>query len=319
MREKIKKIFLNSNHSFISGEDLSKQLKISRAAIWKQIEELKKEGYEFEAVRRKGYRLLNRPDDILLDEIKSNLNTEWLGREIVYSKETKSTQFDAHELARNGAVHGTVVIANKQTGGKGRLGRVWYSEADKGIWMSIILRPSFNYQHAPLITLFTSIVIYETLKSLYEIDAWIKWPNDIYLDGKKSAGILTEMHGEQDQIHYLIIGLGINTHKTKYPADIQSKAISIEENINKPPRRTEIIQQFLNKFEKNYEYFIDHGFEPFYEKYNQRLFGKGKKITIKQINRTYKGYIDCIDKNGYLMVKNENGEQTKVIAGDIEF
>jgi len=319
MREKIKAIFLQSNHQFISGEELSKQLHISRTAVWKQIEELKKEGYRFEAVRKKGYRLLNQPDDIHPDQIHPGLNTKWLGKKIVFLKETISTQQNAHDLAKNGAEHGTVVLTDQQTKGRGRLGRTWFSEKGKGIWMSLILRPTFTYQQAPTITLITSLALVESLNQLYGIEAQIKWPNDIYINGRKSAGILTEMHGEQDRIHYLIIGIGINTHHMNYPQDIENKAISIAEVIDKEPKRAALIQRFLEKFEEEYGAFETLGFDPFYERYNRQLYGKGKTIVVSQLNGQDKGYIEGIDRNGYLMIKKGDGQIKKVTSGDILF
>ncbi|KXG43616.1 biotin--[acetyl-CoA-carboxylase] ligase [Tepidibacillus decaturensis] len=317
MREKLKEIFLKSNHQFISGEELSQQMQISRTAIWKQIEELKKEGYQFEAVRKKGYRLLNEPDDISSEIIQRECHTKIFGSNVVYFKSIDSTQTKAHELARQGAKHGTIVIANEQTNGKGRLGRSWFSNEGKGIWMSILLRPSFSYNEAPQITLFASIILTNALRSLYGIDIRIKWPNDLYFEKKKIAGILTEMHGEQDQIHYLIIGIGINTHKTKYPLELKQKAGSLEEFINQNPKRIEILCKFLEQFEKNYELFHQKGFAPFFDEYNQLLLKKGTPIVVTQSTSFIYGQIYGVDENGYLIVKKENGEMIKVVSGDI--
>ncbi len=319
MRNKIKELFLHANHQFISGEDISKRLGISRTAIWKQIEELKKEGYQFEAVRRKGYRLLNNPDDIHPERIYEGQATEWLGKEIVFYKESISTQQDAHELAKNGVGHGTIVLTNQQKKGRGRLGRTWFSEKGKGIWMSIILRPNFSYQQAPTITLITSLVLVEALKQVYGIEAQIKWPNDVYIQGKKCAGILTEIHGEQDQIHYLIIGIGINSHRMTYPMDIVHRAISIEEIIQAEPKRATLIQAFLQQFERDYERFEKDGFVPFYARYNNALYGKGRKITVSQLTQQYSGSIVGIDQNGYLLMETENGKTIKIASGDIAF
>jgi len=319
MREKIKDFFLKSNHQFISGEELSKKLNISRTAIWKQIEELKKEGYQFEAIRRKGYRLLNNPDDISSDRIKDGLKTEWLGQHLVYLPETNSTQIAAHDLAKNGADHGTVILTNKQTNGKGRLGRSWYGEEGNGISMSIILRPDFHYQQAPLITLFTSLAIINAYNTLYPINARIKWPNDIYLNDRKNAGILTEMHGEQDQIHYLIIGIGINTKQSDYPTEIKEKAISLEELLGQAPKRVKLIQEILHQFEQEYGKFSEFGFQEFYPLYHNHLYKKGHMITVHQPTKQITGYINGIDENGYLILKQESGDLIKIVSGDIKF
>lgn len=320
MREKIKEIFLNSNHQFISGEELSRQLQISRTAIWKQIEELKKEGYEFEAIRKKGYRLMNNPDDIHAEQIKKLLTTIWLGKNTVYFKELESTQQKAHLLAKDGAEHGTVILTNDQTKGKGRLGRTWYAEKGKGIWLSMILRPSFGYQLAPTITLVTALSIVETLEKLYGIKASIKWPNDVFIDGKKCAGILTEIHGEQDQIHYLIIGIGINTHKMEFVSrsEIEKIVISLEEKINQTPKRNELIIKLLEIFENNFERFVKEGFNPFFPLYNERLYGKGRKITVNQFAQRIEGTIIEVDPQGYLLLETDDRKIIKITSGDIQ-
>lgn len=319
MREKIKEIFLESNNQFISGEDISKRLDISRTAVWKQIEKLKEEGYQFEAVRKKGYRLLNNPDDLSPKIIINKLKTNWLGQNIIYYKEIESTQKESHELAKRYFTNGTVVIADRQTNGKGRLGRTWHSEKGKGLWFSIILRPEFGYQQAPLITLYTSIMIIRTLEKLYKIGLNIKWPNDIYYDNKKIAGILTELHGEQDKIDYLIIGIGINTHITEYPIAIKDKATSIESIIKEEPNRVQIITKLLDEFEQNFNNFNDTGFDSFYDEYNKALLWKDKRVTIRNLSNTYDGQLVGIDHNGYLCIRTDTDNSVKVISGDIEF
>jgi len=319
MREKIKEIFLESNNQFISGEDISNRLDISRTAVWKQIEKLKEEGYQFEAVRKKGYRLLNNPDNLSSTIILSKLKTEWLGQNIIYYKETESTQKEAHELAKKDLAHGTVVIADRQTNGKGRLGRAWHSEKGKGLWFSIILRPEFGYQQAPLITLYSSIMIIRALEQLYQIKLNIKWPNDIYYNGKKIAGILTELHGEQDKIDYLIIGIGINTHIAEYPVEIKDKAASIESIIEDSPNRIQLITKLLEEYEQNYETFNKKGFDSFYGEYNSSLLWRGKRVSIRNLANNYDGYLVGIDQNGYLLINTDKDNNVKVISGDIEF
>lgn len=319
MREKIKEIFLESNNQYISGEDISKRLNISRTAVWKQIEKLKEEGYQFEAVRKKGYRLLNSPDDLSPKIILNKLKTNWLGQKIIYYREIESTQKEAHELAKRHFAHGTVVIAERQTNGKGRLGRSWHSEKGKGLWFSIILRPNFGYQQAPLITLYSSIMIIRALEELYQIKLNIKWPNDIYYNGKKIAGILTELHGEQDKIDYLIIGIGINTHTDQYPLEIKDKAASLESIIEESPSRVQILVKLLEEFEGNYKTFNNTAFDSFYGEYNSALLWKGKRVTIRNLANIYNGYLVGIDRNGYLLINTDEDKNVKVISGDIEF
>lgn len=184
----------------------------------------------------------------------------------------------------------------------------------------MILRPSFGYQLAPTITLVTALSIVEAIERLYGIKASIKWPNDVFIDGKKCAGILTEIHGEQDRIHYLIIGIGINTHKMEFVSgsEIEKIVISLEEKINQPPKRNELIMRLLEIFETNFERFVKEGFKPFFSAYNERLYGKGRKIIVSQFAEQIKGTIIEIDPQGYLMLETDDGNIIKMTSGDIQ-
>jgi len=253
-------------------------------------------------------------EDIYIDILKRGLNTNWLGRNILYYQILDSTQSRSHILAKDKSSHGTIIIAGEQTEGRGRLGRVWYSDNDKGIWMSIILRPAFNIQSASQITLLTSIVVYRTLKKMFDIDSKIKWPNDIYIDHRKCAGILCEVKGELNN-YYLVVGIGINTNKTEYQDVIKNKAISIEEKINQSPKRLEIIIELINEFEKSYDSFQQDGFRIFHEEYIGVMYGLNYKILY---NNTI-GYIKGIDENGHLLVREENGSYINISSGEIEF
>lgn len=248
--------------------------------------------------------------------IKIGLETKWLGRDLICYQTIDSTQSEAHTFAKEDAAHGTVIVASEQKKGRGRLGRLWYSEKDMGVWISIILRPSFGIKEANHITLITSIVINRTLQKLYGIESKIKWPNDIYINDKKCAGILCEMQGDQEDLHYLIVGVGINTHRSNFPEDIKSKATSIEEIINNPPKRLELITEFLNEFEKAYENYTDWGFKYFYNQYLELMYGKKKKILF---NNESTGYIIGIDEAGNLLVEDEKKHVLKITSGEIKF
>lgn len=245
------------------------------------------------------------------------LNTKWLGNTIKYYQVLDSTQTTAHALAKAGAEHGTIVIADTQTMGRGRLGRSWHSANDKGIWLSMIIRPTFTYTEASLITLYTSLAITKTLYKLFNIEAKVKWPNDVYINGKKCAGILTEVHGDRNKLDYLIIGIGINSDKTIYPEEIKDKAISLEQVIQYQPNKLEIIEELLIQFEEGYDSFISSGLASFYQEYNKLLLWKGEEIIVENINSSIKGTFLGIDSNGHLLIKDENEQINKIISGDI--
>lgn len=202
-----------SSESYISGQVLSEQLNISRSAIWKHMNKLKKDGYEIEGKARQGYRIISFPEKLSENTIRWGLQTEWLGQTIYHYETTDSTQKIAHNLAIDGAKHGTVVIADEQTAGKGRQDRQWYSQKDKGIWMSMILRPTILPYLAPQLTLLAATVLADVIVEYTNLSPQIKWPNDILVNDKKVAGILTEMQAEQDQVRYIIIGTGINVNQ----------------------------------------------------------------------------------------------------------
>lgn len=212
-RGKLIELLRNHPDDYISGEKLSQELQITRTAIWKHINGLKKDGYIIEGISRKGYRIIQTPDKISSNTITWDLETNWLGKSIIHKDITKTTQEIAHQAARNAAPHGTVVIANEQTKGKGRMGRTWYSSKNKGVWMSIILRPKLVPQQATLLTLLTATVLADVLSRITTNSVTIKWPNDILMHDKKLAGILTEMQAEQDQIQYVVVGIGLNVNQ----------------------------------------------------------------------------------------------------------
>lgn len=252
--------------------------------------------------------------------IEENRKTDWLGRNIVFFDETTSTQTIAHELATKGAVNGTIIIADSQTNGKGRFGRSWVSEKGKGIWFSIILRPSFNYDQASAITLFTSLVLVESLKQLYGISAKIKWPNDIYVNDKKCAGILTDVRGTHDKIDYMVIGIGMNTdYIPNKDQQLMDKAIALEEIIGAKPNRNQILTKILELFEQKYQEYNEKGFEYFYCDYNALLMWKGRRVLIKNLSTSYEGFLHEINANGHLLIKKTNGQIDALLSGEVEF
>ncbi len=218
MREKILNILRDRKEGYISGEELSKKLGISRTAIWKHIQALKREGYKINSQKRSGYSLISVPDLLLRYEIEKGLKTKILGKKIYHFKEIGSTNDFATELARKGIGEGAIVIAETQTKGKGRLGREWSSPFG-GLWLSIILKPKILPTQAPRMTVIAALGAAKTIKKLYSLDAFIKWPNDVLIRSqisdiryqmKKVCGILTEMGAEQDTVNYVVIGIGAN-------------------------------------------------------------------------------------------------------------
>lgn len=316
MRKKIVDLLLNSNLEFISGEDISNKLGISRTAVWKHIKTLKEQGYEIESVNKKGYRLKESPKDILTKEnIQYNLDTNYIGKEIIHFESIDSTNNYAKTIA-NKVSNGTVIISEEQTSGRGRLGKSWSSKKHEGIWMSIILKPDILPMNAPFITLLAGASIINAFRNL-GIEAFIKWPNDIILNGKKTCGILTELSAEIERINYIVLGIGINVKTVDFPSEIENIATSIHKE-GYDISRVDIVRNILKEFECNYNSYILENDKTktldICRKYSAVI---GKKIYI--IKGDFKERVKCIDinKNGDLVVEDNFGKIKEIISGEV--
>ncbi|MGE6629556.1 biotin--[acetyl-CoA-carboxylase] ligase [Bacillus sp. NPDC077027] len=319
IRKRLIELFTDAKEDFVSSQQICDELGCSRTAVWKHIEDLRKEGYELEAVRRKGYRLISKPDKISEDEILFGLETATFGRHIFFQEEVESTQKIAHELVSQGTSHGTLVVSDKQTKGKGRMQRDWYSPHGTGIWMSLIVKPHISVQKTPQMTLLASVAITEAIEQLTGLTPSIKWPNDILINGKKVVGILTELRAEADQVHAVIIGPGINVNQEKadFPPHLQDIATSLQIESKKKVDRAALIQQIMLMFENRYADYMQHGFRPIkllWESYTMTL---GKTITARTINGHYTGKALGINDEGVLLLETEAGIQ-KIYSADIE-
>ena len=316
MREKIIRMILDNGENFISGEQLSKELGISRTAVWKHINALKEEGYNIESVNKKGYRLIEKPDDILrIGNISYNLPTEFIGQKVIHFDTIASTNDYAKEIA-NKVNGGTLVISEQQTKGKGRLGRVWQSKSGDGIWMSLIIKPKIEPYRASFITLVAGASLVKALNNL-GVEVSIKWPNDIILNNKKLCGILTELSAEMERVNYVIIGLGINVKTMTFPDVIKEKATSLYKEGYKIPR-VDIVRQFCIEFEKMYKAYILDG----NKKDTLDICRKYSAVINKQvyiIKNNKKELVKCIDisENGNLIIKERNGQLKEIISGEI--
>lgn len=318
MKSKILKIFQEANGEFISGEALSEELNCSRTAIWKHIEELRQAGYEFEAVRRSGYRLVASPDMPFDREVMNGLKTQSIGQTVHFFPVLDSTQITAHSIAKEGAVDGTTVIADQQVGGKGRMGRPWHSPSGSGIWMSIILRPELELHRCPQMTLLTAVAVVQAIRDTTGLEAQIKWPNDILLNGKKICGILTELNAEWGNINYLIIGIGMNVNVPSFPQELQDIATSLYIEAGQEVKRVSLIQRILEHLEILYKLYIQDGFsaiKPLWESYANTI---GRRVLIRGANQTMEGLALGIDDEGVLLVQKDDGQIEKVYSADIE-
>lgn len=309
---------LKENDTYISGQQLCEQFQVSRTAIWKVIDQLKKEGYQIEAVRNKGYRLIESPDVMSKAEIDSLVDTKWAGKNVIYYDETDSTNNRAKEAGNNKEPHGTLFVADMQMAGKGRRGRVWKSPSGSSIYMTILLYPDIPPVKAPQLTLIMAIAVAEGIREVTGLETKIKWPNDIVVNGKKICGILTEMSTEIDYINHVVIGIGINVNMESFPEDIAKTATSLRIEAGKEFRRFELIATIMEHFEKAYEAVCEVGsLEPIMEDYNRLLVNCGRRVRVLEPEHEYDALALGIDKTGELQVECEDGSRKSVFAGEV--
>lgn len=242
--------FLRNNSGYVSGEELSERLDVSRTAVWKNINALRSSGYEIESVTNRGYRLISRPDLLTKEEITAGLSTAFLAKEIYYQESVDSTNEEAKRQAMHGAPNGSLFIAEEQTGGKGRLGRIWRSPRGSGLWFSILLRPSSLPEQIASLTLLAGLAVCTAIRSKTGCTAMIKWPNDVVIGSKKVCGILTEMAAEIDRVDYVIMGIGINVNNESFPEELQIKGTSLYLETGASVARAELLCEILKELER---------------------------------------------------------------------
>ncbi|GAX89763.1 biotin--[acetyl-CoA-carboxylase] ligase [Effusibacillus lacus] len=320
MKEQILKMLRANQNEYLSGEELCRRFNVSRTAIWKHIKDLQEEGYEIDAVRNKGYRLVSAPDIVTAAEIREGLSTRRLGQHIVAVKELDSTNVLAAKLAETGEPDGTLVIADCQTGGKGRRGKAWFSPPGTGIWMSLILRPHLPLAQAPQLTLVAAVAVGQVLSDLAGHRAGIKWPNDILFEDRKCCGILTEMNMESEEITRVIVGIGINVNQTEieFPDELRDIATSLRIVAGRPFHRAKVVQRILERFELLYDQYAEYGsFAPIREQWKQQSITLGRYVSAHTPRGLLTGLAVDIDEMGALVLETDSGRQ-KVYSADIQ-
>lgn len=306
--------------AYISGEEISRRLSISRTAVWKQINKLREEGYEFEAVSRKGYRLVFAPDKLEEGDVLEGLQTKSFGRHLNLMEVTSSTQEAARLLAEEGAPEGTLVIAEEQTGGRGRQGKRWYSPARKGIWMSLLLRPQRPLSFAPQLTLLTAVAVCRAIRKVTGVDAGIKWPNDLLVQGKKICGILIESVGEDERIKYCIAGIGIdvNVELEELPSELHKVATSLKIESGQTQSRATLISAVMNELEQLYNLYEEEGFAPIGHLWEALSVTLGKRVTVKTPRGETEGTAEALDESGALVLLDDTGNHITIFSGDVQ-
>lgn len=308
---------MRESDTFVSGQELSDLLGVSRTAVWKVIRQLEEEGYEIEAVRNRGYRLVTEPDLLSEEQISRCRKGDWAGAEVLSLETIDSTNNEAKRRAEAGAPHGMLVVSEIQTAGRGRMGRPWSSPKGSGIWMTILLRPKLLPVQASGLTLVMALAIQEAIEEMTGISCGIKWPNDIVYDGKKLCGILTEMSAEPDRINHVVIGSGINVSDEAFPEEIADRAVSIMQASGKKVCRAELIAKILYRFECCYAMYEKTGdMTLLQDDYNKRLVNCGRRVRVLDPTGEYDAVAAGISQTGGLIVEKD-GREIEVISGEV--
>ncbi|BBH20957.1 bifunctional ligase/repressor BirA [Paenibacillus baekrokdamisoli] len=320
MDNRILELLEQQTEGYLSGEVLSKDLHISRTAVWKHIKKLEAQGYKFEASRRLGYRLISKPSKLSIQELMEKLSGTSLIKAIKLHESVDSTQNIAQRLAEDDAPQGTLVIAEQQTSGRGRMGRKWVSPSGKGIWMSLVLRPRLPLQFASQLTLLTAVALCRALKTVAApLDIGIKWPNDLLIGGKKISGILLESTAEDERLKYVIAGIGIsvNLEADDYPEELLPIATSLRMELGRPLDRADIIAAFIIEFEQLYNVYQNEGFgliRTVWEALSVSLF---KPTQLKTPTGIVVGTPIGLDESGALLVKLEDGSLLPIFSAEM--
>jgi len=301
---------------------MGKELGVSRAAISAHVKALQKAGYGIVSAGRRGYRLESAPDLLSAFEVHPLSAATTMGKvRYVYEQTIDSTNTRARHLAEKGCPEGTVVIAEEQTEGKGRKGREWVSPSGMGIYATLVLRPRLPLEDTPLLTLVTAVATADAINRAAGMTPTIKWPNDILVNDRKTAGILTEVSSDVDQVDFALIGLGlnVNTPEEELPRRPIFPATSLAIESGKPQSRAALLAAWLDCFETEYAQLIAGKRERLLERWKSRAMIMGRNVTIRRVHDTVEGTITDIDMDGALLLDTREGERQRILSGDITF
>jgi BirA family biotin operon repressor/biotin-[acetyl-CoA-carboxylase] ligase len=306
-----------AGEEFVSGEAISDKLGLTRAAVWKHVEALRSQGYRIDAVPARGYRLAGVPDRLTPLEIRPLLNTHDLGQVLHWYEEVGSTSDRAKELAEEGAEGGEVVIAEAQTAGRGRRGRVWSSPPRRNLYFSVVLRPDLPPARAPELTLVASLALCDALRQA-GVAAGIKWPNDVLASGRKIAGVLTELAAEPDRVHWVVVGAGVNVNARPedFPEELRDQATSVLIERGQAAPRALLAAACFTALEDWLDRHAEEGFAPIREAWRARSVTLGREVVVHEGGRELTGVAEDIDDAGALLVRTRAGVE-RILAGDV--
>lgn len=311
---------LRENPNGVSGAQLAERLKISRAAIWARIEELRGLDYDIEASPHFGYRLVSSPDALHADDLVARLGkTRVIGRDLQVFEQTTSTNDVMEKIARDGVKAGVVVFAESQTKGRGRLGRKWISPGRKGLWFSVLLRPDLRPQEATQLTVASATALRRAIAAETGLEPEIKWPNDILVGGQKVAGILTELSAELDRVRHVILGIGVDVNQDagELPAELRKTATSLRIATGEWVSRAELAVAILRALDDDYARICAGEFAALADEWESHCATIGKSVTVLIGDRRIRGRAESLDDDGALLLRTEHGHLERIIGGDV--
>ncbi|MDG5469794.1 biotin--[acetyl-CoA-carboxylase] ligase [Deltaproteobacteria bacterium IMCC39524] len=318
-REAILSLFRQTPDGFVSGERISDELGVSRTAVWKHIRNLRQAGYQIEAIPSRGYQLQQSPDVLMPEAIQSGLECQLVGSRIISLDEADSTNLQASRLGDEGADDGLVVIADRQTSGKGRMGRQWESPGGVNLYASILLRPPVLPFEAPKLTFLSAVAVCRAIKNCTGLQPTVKWPNDILLNGAKVAGLLNEMSSETDQVNYVVLGIGVNLNMRaeQFPEDLRYPATSLAIASGKAVSRLAFTRSLLQELDALYQLYLGEGSAPVFTAWTELCDLTGKRVQVDCNNLLIEGTMVGLGDDGALLVRTSAGKIESIYAGDV--
>jgi BirA family biotin operon repressor/biotin-[acetyl-CoA-carboxylase] ligase len=302
----------------ISGSKIAREIGVTRSTVWNWIEKLRALGVRVKGLPRSGYQIEKVPDILAPKILRKRLPQGPVGKRIHHFFKIDSTNAVAMQLGERGEPHGTLVIAEEQTAGRGRAGHTWHSEKTNGIYMTVLLRPPISPQHAPLITLVAGLAVRDAVAEQTGLAPDLRWPNDLLFGRKKFCGILTEMNAEQDQIHFVAMGIGINVNHERIPEELSAKATSLRIETGRAHSRVEIVVRLLRHLDSYYNQFLTDGPDRIVARFCEvSSYAYGKRVHIATTTGTYTGTTDGLEPGGLLRVRRDDGRTVPVIAGTL--
>ena len=304
---------LRETNDFVSGQKICDTYGVSRTAVWKAVNQLRKNGYEIEAISNKGYRLISIPDILNKNELLSRRKTAWIGMDTLCYETIDSTNAQAKRLAEEGYGNGTLIVADHQEAGRGRRGRSWETPAGGNIAMSLLLKPEINPNNASMITLVAALAVAKAITQITGEMAAIKWPNDIVVNGKKVCGILTEMSAQFDYVNHIVVGIGINVNMEHIPEELREMATSLRNETGKQINRAELIEAVWEQFEDLYETYLQtEDLRGLVKEYDARLINMHRNVKVLDPKEPFEGRAMGITNRGELMV--DTWESRKLVS-----